>query len=91
MTKFRDTKIDIFDIIEKNVILCVLEMSAFGTTLMAMSLLVILCLGINLNILQRAVIQVYSCDYINSTNLFKTELSSWLSILTFTFEKLFWM
>ena len=33
LTKFWDAKIDIFDIIEKNVILCVLEMSALGTTL----------------------------------------------------------
>ena len=56
LTQFRDAKIDIFDMIEKNVILCVLEMSAFGTTFMAMSLLVILCLGINLNILQRTVV-----------------------------------
>ena len=37
LTKFRDAKIDIFDIIEKNVILCVLEMSALGTTLMTVS------------------------------------------------------
>ena len=38
MTKFRDAKIDIFDIIEKKLILCVLEMSALGTTLMNVSI-----------------------------------------------------
>ena len=38
LTKFRDPKIDIFDIIEKNVILCVLEMSALGTALMNVSI-----------------------------------------------------
>ena len=34
LTKFRDAKLvnDIFDIIEKSVILCLLEMSALGTT-----------------------------------------------------------
>ena len=37
LTKFRDAKIDIFDIIQKNVILCVLEMSALGTTMMTVS------------------------------------------------------
>ena len=39
LTKFRDAKIDIFDVIEKNVIFCVLEMSALGTTLMTVSIL----------------------------------------------------
>ena len=38
LTKFWDAKIDIFDIIEKNVILCVLEMSALGTTLITVSI-----------------------------------------------------
>ena len=38
LTKFRDAKIDLFDIIEKNMILCVLEISALGTTLMTVSL-----------------------------------------------------
>ena len=38
LTKFRDAKIDIFDIIEKKLILCVLEMSALGTTLMNVSI-----------------------------------------------------
>ena len=38
LTKFRDAKIDIFDINENNVIFCVLEMSALGTTLMTVSL-----------------------------------------------------
>ena len=38
LTKFRNVKIDIFDIIEKSVILCVLEMSALGATLMTVSL-----------------------------------------------------
>ena len=37
LTKFWDAKIDIFDIIENNVILCVFEMSALGTTLMTVS------------------------------------------------------
>ena len=39
LTKFRDAKIDIFDVIEKNVILRVLEVSAFGTKLMTVSIL----------------------------------------------------
>ena len=38
LTKFRDAKIDIFDIIEKNVTLRVLEMPALGTTLMTVSI-----------------------------------------------------
>ena len=38
LTKFGDAKIDIFDIIEKKLILCVLEMSALGTTLMNVSI-----------------------------------------------------
>ena len=38
LTKFWDAKIDIFDIIEKNVILCVLELSTLGATLMTVSL-----------------------------------------------------
>ena len=38
LIKFWDVKVDIFDIIEKNVILCFLEMSALGTTLMTVSI-----------------------------------------------------
>ena len=38
LTKFSDAKIDILDIIEKNVILCILEMSALGATLMTVSI-----------------------------------------------------
>ena len=36
--KISGCKIDIFDIIEQNVILCVLEMSTLGTTLMIVSI-----------------------------------------------------
>ena len=42
LIKFWDAKIDIFDIIEKNVI-CFLEMSALGTTLMTVSIETSLC------------------------------------------------
>ena len=42
LTKFWDAKIDIFDIIENNVILCVFEMSALGTTLMTVSIYILL-------------------------------------------------
>ena len=38
LTKFWDAKTDIFDIIEKNVILCVLEMPALDTTSMTVSI-----------------------------------------------------